>query len=73
MSSSYQKASELLGWKWSDAHGGLISEGHRKGPEWSDYFVAEDAEDACFQDGIENDAEASAYVSERAEATAQGL
>jgi hypothetical protein len=73
MSSSYQKAAGLLGWKWSDAHGGLISESHRKGPDWADYFVAEDAEDACFQDGIENDAQAAAYVIERAESSAQGL
>lgn len=73
MSSPYQKAAELLGWRRSDAHGGMISESHRKAPDWSDYFIAMDAEDACFQDGIENDAEAAAYVKERAELSAQGL
>ncbi len=70
---AYSRAAELLGWKWSAAHGGLISESHRKGPDWSDYFVADDSEDACFQDGIENDTQAAAYVSKRAESSAQGL
>jgi hypothetical protein len=66
MNTPYQKAAELLGWKWSHAHGGLINEGHRNGPDWSVYFVATDAQDACFQDGIENDAEAAAYVARHA-------
>ncbi|NTF18109.1 hypothetical protein G6L37_06800 [Agrobacterium rubi] len=65
MNTSYVKAAAILGWKWSDAHGGLISESHRNGPEWKDYFVALDAEDACFQDGIENDAEAADLVRQR--------
>jgi hypothetical protein len=73
MNLPYRMAAELLGWKWSAAHGGMISESHRNGPEWSDYSVAMDAEDACFQDGIENEAEAVAYVRERAAVSAQGL
>lgn len=62
MSTQYAKAAAILGWRQSHAHGGLISESHRSGPEWKDYLVAVDAEDACFQDGIENDAQAAALV-----------
>lgn len=62
MTSSYSKAATILGWKKSEAHGGLISENHRNGSEWKDYFVATDAEDACFQDGIENDEQAADFV-----------
>lgn len=58
----YKKAAEVLGWRWSHAHGGYISESHREGTEWSGYRVAECAEDACFLDGIENDQMAKAHV-----------
>lgn len=73
VSSPYTKAAELLGWKWSNAHGGFISEGHRNGSEWKDYFVADDAEDACFHDGIENEAQAAALIRRREEDAALGL
>lgn len=42
-----------LGWRWSAAHDGFISENHREGPDWADYAVKVSAEDACFADGIE--------------------
>lgn len=69
-SSVYDKAAEALGWRMSQAHGGLINEGHRRGPEWKDYFVAHDAEDACFQDGVENDAQAAALLKDRSRSLA---
>lgn len=48
-----------LGWKWSHALGGYINEGHRgrPGPSnglgWDSYEVADTAQDACFQSGVE--------------------
>lgn len=45
------EAAALLGWKWSNAHNGYINENERTGPNWDDYVVAMDAEDACHVDG----------------------
>jgi len=52
-----------LGWRYSAAHDGFISENHRNGPEWADYVVRRTAEDACFLDGVETVADA--LLSER--------
>ncbi|WP_315921511.1 hypothetical protein [Mesorhizobium sp. SP-1A] len=57
----YKQAAAALGWNWSAAHDGYISENHRArngDPKWSDYKVASDAEEACFWDGIETEADA---------------
>lgn len=57
----YKQAAAALGWNWSAAHDGFISENHRDrngDPKWSDYKVASDAEEACFWDGIETEADA---------------
>jgi hypothetical protein len=71
LSRAYRKASEILGWRWSAAHGGYISESHRSGPEWQDYFVAQDTEDACFQDGIETFEQARDLVAKHADDAAE--
>lgn len=64
---NFQIAAELLGWQWSHAHGGYINESHRRqGGQWSDYQVAETAEDACFIDGIETDMAAMKLVADHA-------
>lgn len=73
MKTNYKAAAELLGWKWSPAHNGYISENHRNRPGedrngWGSYDVAADAEEACFWEGIENDMAARRYVRERQEA-----
>lgn len=54
----YGRAALHLGWKYSSAHGGWISESHRNRPGedpngWGSYEVADDAEQACFREGIE--------------------
>lgn len=57
----YAEAAGALGWFWSSAHNGYIHENHRRNrgaPSWSDYVVAANAEEACFLDGVETDAEA---------------
>jgi hypothetical protein len=59
---AFRQAADALGWRWSHAHGGYISEGHRNGSEWSDYFVAMDTRDACFQDGVETFEQAQAAI-----------
>lgn len=62
----FRKAAEALGWKRSAAHGGWISEGHRRqGIGWDSYKVAMDAEEACFWDGIETEAQASELIKSR--------
>lgn len=61
----YVEAAEALGWYWSSAHDGYISESHRRhqgAPSWSDYLVAETAEQACFLDGIEGETDALSIV-----------
>lgn len=52
----WRPLAQKFGWEWSPAHDGYINERHsrhmgRSG--WDGYYVAPDAEDACFQDGIE--------------------
>jgi hypothetical protein len=64
----YRLAAEALGWRWSDAHAGYISESHRDNPghehdgSWQSYKVCEDAEDACFIDGIANPEQAATLL-----------
>lgn len=44
------------GWVFSPAHGGYINEARRRqGLGWDSYIVADDAEEACFFDGIETE------------------
>lgn len=67
MKSIFQQAAEQLGWKWSPAHDGYISEGHRNRPgedphSWGSYKVAADAEEACFWDGLESEIEAAKVI-----------
>ena len=62
----YEKAAEELGWRWSPAFDGYINDGHRNGPDWKDYVVAQTAEDACLLDGVENDADAEALLRKNA-------
>lgn len=64
----YERAAAVMGWKWSAAHDGYISESHkgRNGaPLWSDYHVAPDAEQACFLDGIESQEQAAQFLKTR--------
>lgn len=54
----WHKAATYLGWHWSSAHGGYISENHRDKPNternsYASYEVEGYAEDACFRDGVE--------------------
>jgi hypothetical protein len=54
----YGRAARALGWRYSSAHEGWISETHRdrqnEDPNgWGSYGVAGDAEQACFMDGVE--------------------
>lgn len=65
---AFKSAAEVLGWRWSSAHDGYISEGHRNRPgedrnSWGSYEVAADAEEACFWDGVETEAAAAKFVS----------
>lgn len=61
----YEEAAHLLGWKYEPGMGGWINTlnpDHRRGSNWSDLYVARDAEDACFQDGIETEDEARSAI-----------
>lgn len=63
----YDKAAEMLGWRVSHAHGGLINDRYRDRPntrpnEWASYRVADNAEEACFWEGIETLEQAGVYV-----------
>lgn len=67
----FQQVAERKGWRWSPPHGGYINENHRDnydregryiGDSWASYRVADDAEEACFFDGIENEAEAHDHL-----------
>ena len=53
MKAIWIEAAHLLGWQWSEAHGGYINESERTGPAWADYIVERDAEDACWRSGVE--------------------
>lgn len=63
---AYRQAAMLLGWEWSPAHAGYITERHRgPGLGWDSYEVQNTAEDACFADGVETDADARRVIDER--------
>ena len=59
MDAIWKKAAAKLGWSWSAAHNGYISESERfPGDGWASYVVALDAEEACFFGGVETETEA---------------
>ncbi|NNU59706.1 hypothetical protein [Ochrobactrum soli] len=67
MSKPYKAAAKILGWRWEPAYDGYIHENRRNRPgtrpiDWDSYEVAEDAEEACFWDGIETEAQAMELV-----------
>lgn len=59
---AYAEAARRLGWKWAAAFDGLINEEFRNGPDWKDYEVAADPEEACFKSGVETRTEAMKIV-----------
>lgn len=61
IASAWEVAASALGWKYSDAFGGWIAD-HHLDPEtgWHPSDMA--AEDACFIDGVESEADAQALV-----------
>lgn len=67
----YQQVAAKKGWTWSPPHGGYINEAHRDnydregryiGNSWASYKVADTAEEACFFDGIETEAQALNFL-----------
>lgn len=64
VSETFKAAAQQLGWSFSPAHDGYISERHKACPGigWSKYYIAFDAENACYQDGVETLAQADALA-----------
>lgn len=65
----FAAAAKALGWRFSHALGGYIHESHRNRPGedpngWGSYEVADDAEEACFWEGIETLGQAIAKIQE---------
>ncbi len=72
-SSEAEELAHKLGWRWSSAHDGYISEGHRNRPNatwpgWDSYEVAVDAEEALFWEGIETEEDMRAALAKAREA-----